>query len=151
MTTPLTIDGEVSSPVQLTVEELRSWPDASQVRPVSKLIPEREGDAIKLSSLLEQVAPHEIATHITFHASADGFAASLPLELVRDIGLVIYQQNDQPLDTSQGGPFRFLIINAAPCKTDELDACANVKFVDRIELNIGPGKDTRNTKNPAKK
>jgi hypothetical protein len=57
----------------------------------------------------------------------------------RDLGA----SNGEPLDTKAGGPFRFLIPNAAECKTAEMDTCANVKFLDRIELTAGKGRDTR--------
>ena len=30
-------------------------------------------------------------------------------------------------------------------KTDEIDECLNVKYVERIELTAGPGRDTRPT------
>ena len=40
-------------------------------------------------------------------------------------------------------PIRFLIRDPAACRTDELDDCANVKFVDRIELTTSKGHDTR--------
>jgi hypothetical protein len=36
-----------------------------------------------------------------------------------------------------------MIRDPAACHTDELDDCANVKFVDRIELTAGKGRDTR--------
>ena len=42
-----------------------------------------------------------------------------------------------------GGPIRFLIRDPAACHTGELDDCANVKFVDRIELTVAKGRDTR--------
>lgn len=144
MQTPLIIEGEIPSPTELTVEEINSWPSDALIQPVSDLIPGRAGDALKLSALLQRMKPSSDATHITFHASVDGFAASIPLELISETGLLIYQQEGQPLSHKQGGPFRFLIPDAAPCKTAELDACANVKFVDRIELTVGKGKDTRN-------
>ena len=38
-----------------------------------------------------------------------------------------------------------LIRDPAACHTDELDDCANVKFLSRIELSIRRGRDTRPT------
>jgi hypothetical protein len=38
---------------------------------------------------------------------------------------------------------RFLIPDYAACHTDEIDECANVKFVDRIELTTEKGFDNR--------
>ncbi|MAT14837.1 MAG: hypothetical protein CMJ46_06150 [Planctomyces sp.] len=143
MSSSLTICGTIGEPVQLTATELSQLPEAWQVRDLATVVPGREGAAIRLSALLDAFPPTEGATHITLHASRDGFAASLPMEAVRDVGLLVYEQNAAPLTAERGGPFRFLIENAAPCKTAELDACANVKFVDRIEYSRGPGADTR--------
>ena len=49
----------------------------------------------------------------------------------------------QAPEIDQGGPFRFLIRDPAACHTDELDDCANVKFLNRIELSVRRGRDTR--------
>ena len=70
-------------------------------------------------------------------------SASVPLDDVKEIGILIYQLESEPLSVDAGGPIRFLIPNSAPCKTAELDACANVKYVDRIELTAGKGRDSR--------
>ena len=64
---------------------------------------------------------------------------------IRNEGILVYSVAGQPMTAEQGGPFRFLIKDPAACHTDELDDCANVKFVDRIELTDGPGRDTRPT------
>jgi hypothetical protein len=62
---------------------------------------------------------------------------------VRAEGIVVYHRGGAPLEADQGGPFRFLIRNPAACHTDELDDCANVKYVSRIELSVRRGRDTR--------
>ena len=49
----------------------------------------------------------------------------------------------QPLDDKAGGPFRFYIPNHKACHTDEIDECANVKFVDRLEFTAEKGFDNR--------
>ena len=49
----------------------------------------------------------------------------------------------EPLGADQGGPIRFLIRDPAACHTHELDDCANVKFLSRIELTERRGRDTR--------
>jgi len=54
-----------------------------------------------------------------------------------------FEINGSPIDVDKGGPFRFYIPNAAECAIAEVDECANVKYLDRIELTVGPGKDTR--------
>ena len=141
--TPLTIDGELSSPAALSRADLSAFPDEARIDDVSKVEERRQGRAVRLSALLERVEPNSSATHVTLHASTDDFAASIPLEAAREVGILIYDIDGEPLDTKAGGPFRFLIPNAAECKTADMDACANVKFLDRIELTAGKGKDTR--------
>ena len=56
---------------------------------------------------------------------------------------MIYRLNGQPLPRSAGGPLRFFIPDFATCHTAEVDECANVKFVDRIELSVERGLDNR--------
>ena len=77
------------------------------------------------------------------HSSTDNFHASIPLAPVRERSLLIYQLNGQPLQPQAGGPVRFLILDHAACHTDEIDECANVKFVDHIELTVAKGFDNR--------
>jgi hypothetical protein len=38
---------------------------------------------------------------------------------------------------------RFLIRDPSACHTSELDDCANVKYLSRIELSVRKGRDTR--------
>ena len=83
------------------------------------------------------------AAWLTLHASADNFHASVPLESVREQGLLVYSLDGQPLPAKSGGPVRFLIPDVAACHTHEVDECANVKFVDRLELSAARGFDNR--------
>ena len=139
----LRIDGEVEQTLNLSYEDLSQFNEKDQVKDISQFHPTRQGDGVTLNSLLERVKPKPTATYLTLHADADSFAASVPLNAVRDEGVVVYRLNDESLPTSKGGPIRFLIRNPAACHTDELDDCANVKFVSRIELTVGKGHDTR--------
>jgi DMSO/TMAO reductase YedYZ molybdopterin-dependent catalytic subunit len=139
----LQVDGEVQSPTSFSREEILALAEDSLIDDVSQLEPRRKGKAVKISAILDSVGPLAAATHLTLHASTDNFAASIPLDQVRDLGLLIFEINGDNLQSSDGGPFRFLIPNVAACKTADVDACANVKFLDRIELNVGQGKDTR--------
>jgi 2-dehydropantoate 2-reductase len=141
-TDALTIDGEVTSPVNFDRDTLSSLPAEFQIEDVSQLDANRSGKAATLAGLLNSAAPTDEATHVTLH-SDDGFSASLAIADVRDLGIVLFEQDGAPLDSRFGGPFRFLIPNAAECKTAELDACANVKHLVRIELTAGVGRDTR--------
>ncbi|MFM7319716.1 MAG: hypothetical protein ACKO5E_22440, partial [bacterium] len=83
------------------------------------------------------------ANYLTLHARRDDFHVSVPLDAVRAQGLLIYKIGNDDLAVSQGGPFRFLIRDFAACHSAELDDCANVKFLDRIELTQRKGLDTR--------
>jgi len=139
----LVIDGEVTTPLSLTYDELSAFPESDQVRDVSRFQPSRSGDGVTLESILQRVSQTDAASYLTLHATADDFAASIPLESVRAEGIIVYSVDDQPMTLGQGGPVRFLIRNPAACHTEELDDCANVKFLDRIELTSGRGRDTR--------
>src|SRR6266446_5350658 len=121
----LRIDGEVSQPLALTFDDLAAIPAAQQVADVSQFHPQRQGDAVTLEALLAKARLRPAASYLTLHATTDDFHASVPLP------------------AKNGGPIRFLIRNPAACHTDELDDCANVKFVDRIELTAGKGRDNR--------
>ncbi|MFG0318392.1 MAG: molybdopterin-dependent oxidoreductase [Planctomycetota bacterium JB042] len=100
---------------------------------------------MRLAALLDRVRPTARATHLTLHASKDDFHASIPLDEVRERGLVVFRLEGAPLADEAGGPFRFLIVDAASCRAAEVDTCANVKFVDRLELTAGRGDDNRPT------
>ncbi|MCX7419364.1 MAG: molybdopterin-dependent oxidoreductase [Planctomycetia bacterium] len=141
--TRLQIDGDVAEPVSFSFDDLAAFSEVEQVRDVSRFHPKRPGDGVTLRSLLNRVCPRETADYLTLHATKDDFAASIPLAAIVDEAILVYQLDGAPYPEAKGGPFRFLIKNPAACHTDELDDCANVKFVDRIELTSGKGRDTR--------
>ncbi|NQV23560.1 MAG: molybdopterin-dependent oxidoreductase [Rhodopirellula sp.] len=138
----IVIEGAVCKPGSFTRQELMVLPVEGRIADVGEVVPHRQGEAVRLGWLLDESRPDDSATHVTLH-SADGFSASIPLDEVRDTGLIIFQLDGQPLPESAGGPFRFLIPAAAACRTAEVDACANVKALVRIELTVGKGVDTR--------
>ncbi len=139
----LRVEGEVATPRRLTREDLKTIEDRFQIADVSQIDPQRQGRAVMLEGVLDLVQPQPAARYLTLHASADDFHASIPLDQVRLLGLFIYERNGQPLDVSAGGPLRFYIRDFAACHSGEIDECANVKFVDRIELSSEKGLDTR--------
>jgi hypothetical protein len=141
----LRVDGEVDCPLELSFADLQAFSAAETVPDVSQFHPKRQGAGVTLNSVLQRVQPRPSASYLTLHATADNFAASIPLAAVRDEGIVVYRLNGEPLPVKNGGPFRFLIRNPAACHTDELDDCANVKFIDRLELTSAKGRDTRPT------
>ena len=139
----LSVDGEVEQPLRLEFADLKAFAGSDQVRDVSRFHPTRKGDGVTLKAVLDRARPKPTATYLTLHATADNFAASVPLQAILEEGVLVFQLDGAPLPEAKGGPFRFLINNPAACHTDELDDCANVKFVDRIELTSSKGRDTR--------
>ncbi|MFM1802199.1 MAG: hypothetical protein RJA81_1551 [Planctomycetota bacterium] len=137
------IDGLVANPISLAFTDLATMPETSQVHDVSRFASGKKGDAVTLESLLSLVDPQPEANYLTLHANRDDFHVSIPLEAVRSEGLLVYKLGDSPLEVSQGGPFRFLIRDFTACHSSELDDCANVKFLDRIELTHRKQRDTR--------
>ncbi len=139
----LKVDGLVERPLALVFSDLLAYPADAQVVDVSRYQPARRGDGVTLNALLEQARPRPEANYLTLHADRDDFHVSIPLGAVRDESIVVYKQGTTPLGLEHGGPVRFLIKNPAACHTDELDDCANVKYLSRIELSIRRGRDTR--------
>ncbi|MDZ4783674.1 MAG: molybdopterin-dependent oxidoreductase [Planctomycetia bacterium] len=139
----LRVDGLVERALALNFDDLRALPEADQVRDVRRLGAKRGGDAVGLATILRLAGASSEAQYITLHAGADDFHASVPLSSVSDKAVLIYQQDGAPLPAAAGGPFRFFIPDHAACRTAEIDECANVKFVDRIELTRERGFDNR--------
>jgi DMSO/TMAO reductase YedYZ molybdopterin-dependent catalytic subunit len=141
MSQVLEICGQVHQPEKFDFEALTQLP--GQIEDVASLVPGRAGGAVRLASLLDAVQPQPEATHLTIESSDGRFSASVPLSAVVESAIVLYRLGDKALPEQQGGPFRFLITDAQACATGGADLCANVKFVGRIALSAGPGRDTR--------
>jgi DMSO/TMAO reductase YedYZ molybdopterin-dependent catalytic subunit len=139
----LTVDGRVERPLQFTFADLDVLPEPAQVRDVSRFHPTRRGDGVMLDALLDRAGVLPAANYLTLHAERDDFHVSVPLEPLRGQGIVVYRLGPEPLAVEHGGPIRFLIRDPSACHTDELDECANVKYLSRIELTERRGRDTR--------
>ncbi len=139
----LKISGAVKHPVHLSYDNLAAIPESHQICDVSRIDPKRRGGAVKLAALLTLVEPASNAAWLGLHAKADDFHASIPLADVREKAILIYSLEGEPLPSKAGGPFRFFIPDHKACKTHEIDECANVKFVDHIELTVDRGFDNR--------
>jgi DMSO/TMAO reductase YedYZ molybdopterin-dependent catalytic subunit len=139
----LRVDGQVSQRLELSQADLAGLPSDDQVGDVSRFHPKRQGDGVALEAILALARPLPQADYLTLHAERDDFHVSVPLAAVRSEGIVVYHHGGKPLTSAHGGPIRFLIRDPAACRTDELDDCANVKYVSRIELSSGRGRDTR--------
>jgi DMSO/TMAO reductase YedYZ molybdopterin-dependent catalytic subunit len=114
----------------------------SQIDDIGSLIPGRVGGAVPLQAILDRLQPDRDLDYLTVESTDGGFAASVPLEALRQ-AIIAYRLGDQPLPRDKGGPLRFLIPNDEGCATGGADACANVKFVGTLRLTKGQGKDTR--------
>jgi DMSO/TMAO reductase YedYZ molybdopterin-dependent catalytic subunit len=138
----LRIEGEVERPCTLASSDLAALPD--QIPDAGKLAPGREGVAVPLRVLLAQAGVRSAARYLTVVSTDGGFAASVPLDAVQE-AILVYRLGDRELPVEKGGPFRFLIPDAASCRRAEIDTCANVKFVGTLRLGVGPGEDSRPT------
>ena len=136
----LEIGGLVGKPGTYDYAGLAALP--GQVPDVSALAADRQGVAVALASLVRSAEPLAEARHITLYAEGD-YSASVPLDAVLDQAILIYRLGDDPLPHENGGPVRFFIPDVAACQTDDVDKCANVKYLQRIELSAEPGVDTR--------
>ena len=139
----LTVDGSVDHPFAWSIADLEALPEADHVIDVSRFQPGRRGDGVTLESLLRQSKPRPEATYITLHANRDDFHVSVPLNALRDQAIIVYKVGDEPLVVADGGPIRLLIREPSACQAAELDECTNVKYLSRIELTVGRGRDTR--------
>ena len=136
----LEVGGLVGSPRTYDFAGLAALP--GQIADVSELAGGRVGGAVRLTTLIERSSPDANAAFITLFAEGD-YSASVPLAAVIDQAVLIYRLDDGPLPAAQGGPIRFLIPDVAACQTAEVDSCANVKFLRRIELGAERGRDSR--------
>jgi DMSO/TMAO reductase YedYZ molybdopterin-dependent catalytic subunit len=139
----LRIDGLVDRPLELGAADLAAFPPGDLVADASRFQPGRRGGGVLLEPLLARAGVKPEANYLTLHAARDDFHVSIPLEPVRAEAIVLYHVEGRPMTRETGGPFRFLIRDPAACHTDELDDCANVKYLDRIELSVRKGRDTR--------
>lgn len=138
----LTVDGTVAKPLKLTFDDLAGLPETDQVHDISRFHPSRRGSGVTLESVLRLAEVAPAARYLTLHG-ADGFHASVPLAEVLPEAVVVYHLDGRLMDPFEGGPLRFIIKNPAACHTDELDDCANVKYLTRIELSVHRGQDNR--------
>jgi DMSO/TMAO reductase YedYZ molybdopterin-dependent catalytic subunit len=139
----LKIEGAVEHPLALTFADLAAFPDAAQFADVSRLHPSRRGDGVTLDAILEKASVRPGANYVTLHADRDDFHVSVPLDVLRGQGIVVYHLGSDPLGLEHGGPIRLLIRDPSACHTGDLDDCANVKYLSRVELTQRRGRDTR--------
>jgi 2-dehydropantoate 2-reductase len=118
------------------IKALARLNDSCQVTDVSTLIPDMRGRGVRVKGLLDIATLGIGADHVTFHSQDGQYAATLSLAEAQEYGILLYELNGAPIPLDKGGPFRFLAPGLG-------DLCANVKGVNKIEITMGPGKDTR--------
>lgn len=134
MANELRVRGLVQVEADFSVDDLAAFRVEHQIPDVSTIGFRRPGKAVRLAAVLADLFVSPEANRLRLIASADGFQADVPLQGALEQAVVIYMLDGQPLDATSGGPFRFWIPNHSDCGESELDACANVKFLDTIEL-----------------
>jgi DMSO/TMAO reductase YedYZ molybdopterin-dependent catalytic subunit len=139
----LSVGGAVERPLGITFADLEALPEPAQIHDVSRFHPTRKGDGVSLDVILDQAGVHPSANYVTLHADQDDFHVCVPLELLRGQGIVVYRLGPARLSVEHGGPIRLLIRDASLCHTGQLDDCANIKYLSRIELSESRGRDTR--------
>lgn len=132
----LVIEGLVQNRLSLRFADFSRYPAEAQIPDVSQLMPQRQGQGLRLSAVLASACPLPKAKYITLHSSDGLFSASIALDEIQNRGILIYQKDGAPLPGNLGGPIRLVIPNFD-------DPCANVKGLGRIELSEMPGRDTR--------
>lgn len=107
----------------ISLRDLEALPD--RLPDVSKIIPDRYGEAIPVRVLLDKygISPGK---SILFH-SGDDFSAEVPWNQARADGYLVFKLDGRPLPARFGGPLRLFIPGGD-------DRCSNVKCVDRIEI-----------------
>ncbi len=140
MADQITVTGLVKTALSLDYAGLAALPE--QISDVSNLAPGREGVAVRFEAVLKAAGVDPSAGFITLEAEGD-FAASIPLAPIIDQALIWYGLKGGPLPRDKGGPIRFLIPNPAACGTADIDQCANVKWLQSIDVSAERGRDVR--------
>lgn len=141
----LRTEGLVARPLTLSFDDLAALP--GQIPDIGSEIPGREGGGVLLEAVLKASGARDDACFITLATDDGTFSASIPLAPIRAQGIVVYRDGGGPLPEAKGGPVRFFIKDIESCSlgASEVDRCANVKHLRRIELSATLGEDTRPT------
>ena len=141
----LKVTGEVENARTFGYDDLEQVAVDFQIPDFATIDAKRPGRAVMLEGILATVRATDAAKFLGLHSAHDDFHASIPLDDVRARSYVIYGLDGAPLPREKGGPIRFFIPDHAQCNTEEIDECANVKYVDHIELTRERGFDNRPT------
>jgi len=113
----LKVVGLVDHPLELSLDDIRAMPSASQVITLECISNQLGGDLIStaewtgvpLKHVLEQAGLQNNAKEISI-TSVDGFFESVPMdEAMDDRTLLVYEMNGEPLPVPHGYPLRIYI------------------------------------------
>jgi DMSO/TMAO reductase YedYZ molybdopterin-dependent catalytic subunit len=136
----LVVDGNVESPLSLTLEDLTGYPPTTEMStlechfPVGPhlLVGNANWTGVPLNTILQEANLAAEAVSITFHA-IDGYSMgpfSLDeLQPIDDI-LLAYDMNGQALPPEQGYPLKLVLPGIAGYQ--------NVRWLERIEITTSP-------------
>lgn len=124
--------GAVTAPGNWTFSDLRQMlPQESDLTTRGARWP---FGGVPLSVLAKIVAPHEGVNRVRLCSTADNFERTVPWQPLREVGWIVFRHGEQPLSQTQGGPVRLWIKGHSSCGVTELDSCANIKFLDKLEF-----------------
>ena len=127
----LEIGGLVDKPMTLSYDELRALPRTSQIRNFHCVtgwsVSNVHWTGVRLSDLLDRVAPQFSAQGVQFTSAEIPYVDSLTLQQAKlpDV-MLAYEMNGKPLPREHGAPVRLVI--------PEMYGYKNVKWVSRIDL-----------------
>ena len=129
----LRIDGAVDAPYRWTFNDLLLA--SPQQHDMSQLGANWPFGGLALRAVVERVSLRTEVDRVQLSCSGDGFERTVSWEALRDAAwLVFCDENREPLSHSQGGPLRLWISGHSACGVSELDACANIKHLDRMSF-----------------
>lgn len=142
----LVVDGEVASPLSLSIEDIRQYPSSTQMSTlecyfpvgISLLIGNATWTGVALNTIIQHAAPLAEATSVNFYAM-DGYSmGSLDVnELIQNNDLMLaYGMNGQELPHKHGYPVRLV-----------LPGCVGyqwIKWINHIEIVTSPPSITLN-------
>lgn len=113
----LTVGGLVTTPLTLTMDDLRAMPAVDQVQTLECISNEVGGHLIstaawrgvRLRDVLERAAPSAATVELQL-TSEDGYTESIPAEMAADERVLLaYDMNAEPLPQRHGFPLRLLL------------------------------------------
>ena len=129
LTWRLTVDGLVSTPLNLTYDELLELPGVSQVSPFACVegwkVSDNRWEGIAVRTLLDKAVPLPGARYVIFHAG--DFYISLSLATVlKPTAILAYNLNGAPLAPEHGYPLRLVV--------PDKQCYYGIKWVQRLEV-----------------